>query len=69
MDFDDHKPLTKEIYYDIPSTEDVRLIGKVQGVDDGYRLRVGDLRVLFSMEDNKIYIDNIIPRSQTYMRL
>ena len=44
-------------------------IKKLQGVEDGYRLRVGDLRVLFSMENNKIYIDNIIPRGQAYKRL
>lgn len=44
-------------------------IKKIQGVEDGYRLRFGDLRVLFSMEDNKIYIDNIIPRGQAYKRL
>lgn len=44
-------------------------IKKLQGVEDGYRLRVGDLRVLFSMEDNKIYIDNIIPKGQAYKRL
>ena len=41
----------------------------MQGVDNGYRLRVGDLRVLFSIEDNIIYIDNIIPRGQAYKRL
>lgn len=44
-------------------------IKKLQGIDDGYRLRVGDLRILFSMEDDKIYIDNIIPRGQAYRRL
>lgn len=44
-------------------------IKKLQGVNDGYRLRVGDLRVLFTMEDDKIYIDNIIPRGQAYKRL
>lgn len=44
-------------------------IKKLQGVEDGYRLRVGDLRVLSSMEDNKIYIDNIIPRGQAYKGL
>ena len=43
-------------------------IKKLQGIEDGYRLRVGDLRVLFSMEDNIIYIDNIIPRGQAYKR-
>ncbi|MCM1097828.1 MAG: type II toxin-antitoxin system RelE/ParE family toxin [Ruminococcus flavefaciens] len=44
-------------------------IKKLQGVSDGYRLRVGDLRILFSIEDNKVYIDNIIPRGQAYKRL
>lgn len=44
-------------------------IKKLQGIEDGYRLRVGDLRGLFSMEDNIIYIDNIIPRGQAYKRL
>ena len=44
-------------------------IKKLQGIEDGYRLRVGDLRVLFSMEDNIIYIDNIITRGQAYKRL
>ncbi len=44
-------------------------IKKLQGIEDGYRLRVGDFRVLFSMEDNIIYIDNIIPRGQAYKRL
>lgn len=44
-------------------------IKKLQGVNNGYRLRIGDLRVLFTMEDDKIYIDNIIPRGQAYKRL
>lgn len=44
-------------------------IKKLKGIEDGYRLRVGDLRVLFSMEDDRIYIDNIIPRGQAYKRL
>lgn len=44
-------------------------IKKLKGVDEGYRLRVGDLRVLFSMENDMIYIDNIIPRGQAYKRL
>lgn len=43
-------------------------IKKLQGVEDGYRLRVGDLRVLFSMEGDDIYIDDIIPRGQAYKR-
>lgn len=44
-------------------------IKKLKCVENGYRLRVGDLRVLFSMEDDYIYIDNIIPRGQAYNRL
>lgn len=44
-------------------------IKKLQGTDNGYRLRVGDLRILFSIENDIIYIDNIIPRGQAYKRL
>lgn len=44
-------------------------IKKMQGIENGYRLRVGDLRVLFSIEDDTIYIDNIIPRGQAYKRI
>lgn len=44
-------------------------IRKLQGIESGYRLRVGDLRVLFSIEDDIIYIDNIIPRGQAYKRI
>lgn len=41
-------------------------IKKLKGATNGYRLRVGDLRVLFTMENDYIYIDNIIPRGQAY---
>ncbi len=44
-------------------------IKKLQGIENGYRLRVGDFRVLFSIENDTIYIDNIIPRGQAYKRL
>lgn len=44
-------------------------IKRLQGVKDGYRLRIGDLRVLFSIENDTIYIDNILPRGQAYKRL
>lgn len=44
-------------------------IKKLKGIDNGYRLRIGDLRVLFSMENDYIYIDNILPRGQVYNRL
>ncbi len=55
----------KEAIEKIPSGD----IKKLQGIDNGYRLRVGDLRVLFSIEDDIMYIDNIIPRGQAYKRL
>lgn len=44
-------------------------IKKLQGIKNGYRLRVGDLRVLFTIEGDIVYIDNIIPRGQAYKRL
>jgi len=44
-------------------------IKRLQGIENGYRLRVGDLRILFSIEDDTIFIDNIIPRGQAYKRI
>lgn len=44
-------------------------IKKLQGVKDGYRLRVGDLRVLFSIEKDIVYIEDIKPRGDVYKRL
>lgn len=44
-------------------------IKRLQGIKNGYRLRIGDIRILFSMEGDMIYIDNIIPRGQAYKRL
>ncbi len=44
-------------------------IKKLQGMKEGYRLRVGDLRVLFSIEGDLIYIENILPRGQAYKKL
>ena len=44
-------------------------IKKLQGVKNGYRLRVGDLRILFSIESDTVYIDNILPRGQAYKRI
>lgn len=42
---------------------------KLQGVEDGYRLRVGDLRVLFTMENDVVYIERILPRGEAYKRI
>lgn len=44
-------------------------IKKLKGVDNGYRLRVGDLRILYSEENGDIYIENIMSRGQVYKRL
>ena len=44
-------------------------IKRLKGIEEAYRLRVGDLRVLFTLENDTIYIDNIIPRGQAYKRL
>ena len=44
-------------------------VKKLEGTENGYRLRVGDLRVLFTLEHNMVYIENIIPRGQAYKRL
>lgn len=42
---------------------------KLQGYIAEYRLRVGNLRVLFSMDEHKIIIKNVSPRGQVYKRL
>lgn len=44
-------------------------IKKLQGLQNDYRLRIGDLRVLFSIEKDTITIKNILPRGQAYKRL
>ena len=46
-------------------------IVKLQGFENEYRLRIGDLRVLFTLDDNAdtITINDIRPRGQVYKRL
>mgnify|MGYP005806433325 FL=1 len=44
-------------------------IRKLAGYENEYRLRVGDLRVLFTIEDDIITINSILPRGQAYKRL
>lgn len=44
-------------------------IRKLTGYENEYRLRVGDLRVLFTKENDVITINNILPRGQAYNRL
>lgn len=44
-------------------------VKKLQGYQNEYRLRVGDLRVLFSIEGDAIVIESILPRGQVYNRI
>lgn len=44
-------------------------VAKIQGLESEYRLRVGDLRVLFTFEGDIITINDIKPRGQAYKRL
>ena len=44
-------------------------VSKLQGYENEYRLRVGDLRVLFTLENDIITINDIKPRGQVYKRL
>ncbi len=45
-------------------------IKRLQGVTPiTFRLRVGDLRVLFEMSSQKITIRNILPRGEAYNKL
>lgn len=42
---------------------------KLQGLTNDYRLRVGDLRVLFSVQNETITIKDVLPRGAAYKRL
>lgn len=44
-------------------------IKKLQGHKNDYRLRVGDLRILFSIADDIITIKDVLPRGQAYKRI
>lgn len=44
-------------------------VKKLQGYQNEYRLRVGDLRVLFYIENDTIVIESILPRGQVYNRI
>ncbi len=44
-------------------------VKKLQGFKNDYRLRVGDLRVLFSIENDIIIIKDVLPRGQAYKGL
>lgn len=45
-------------------------VKKLQGYDADYRLRIGNYRVLYALLDNNtIYINDILPRGQAYKRI
>ena len=44
-------------------------IKKLSGFENEYRLRVGNLRVLFTLEENIITINDIDSRGQVYKNL
>ena len=44
-------------------------VRKLQGFLNDYRLRVGKLRILFSIEENMILIKDVLPRGQAYKKL
>lgn len=44
-------------------------VKKLQGFSGDYRLRVGDLRVIFSVGNDIITIKDVLPRGQVYKRL
>lgn len=44
-------------------------VKRLQGYKNDYRLRVGDLRVIYSVDDDIIIIKDVLPRGQAYKRL
>ena len=44
-------------------------VKKLQGYANDYRLRVGDLKVIFSVDNDIITIKDVLPRGQAYKRL
>lgn len=44
-------------------------VKKLQGYKNDYRLRVGDLRVLYSFDNDIITVKDVLPRGQAYKRI
>ena len=44
-------------------------VKKLQGYQNDYRLRVGNLRVLFSVNNDIIIVKDVLPRGQVYKRI
>ena len=44
-------------------------VKKLQGYDNYYRPRVGDFRVIYSLEDETITISAVLPRGEAYKQI
>ncbi len=44
-------------------------VKRLQGYKNDYRLRVGNLRVIYSVDDDIIIVKDVLPRGQAYKRL
>ena len=54
---------------EIPNADDLSTIpnlSKLKGDDTAYRIRVGDYRIGFFMEDNAIVMSRVLHRSEIY---
>jgi mRNA interferase RelE/StbE len=49
-----------------PLDNDVKKLKGIKGKQDLYRLRIGDYRAIFAIEDDVVYILEIIPRGHGY---
>jgi mRNA interferase RelE/StbE len=49
-----------------PLDNDVKKLKGTKGKQDLYRLRIGDYRAIFSIEDDVVYVLEIIPREHGY---
>ncbi|MDD5228679.1 MAG: type II toxin-antitoxin system RelE/ParE family toxin [Methylococcales bacterium] len=47
----------------------VKQIKKLTQFEPAYRLRVGDYRILFDVEDDKILIGRVLHRKESYKKL
>lgn len=44
-------------------------VKRLQGYEDYYRLRIGDLRIVYSLDGNKIIISAVLPRGEAYKHM
>lgn len=49
-----------------PLNNDVKKLKGTKGKQDLYRLRIGSYRVIFAIEDNNVYVLDLISRERGY---